>query len=179
MATNPYRQQMKAMKKQYGTKNPRKIAKSMAYEQLSKFKKDPSQFGISETERQRMVGEAMQASGQAAAAQQAGMARQGMGQGGFQAGYMQQAARQLGEAPSQAAAQASMQARALSEAKIQNAAGKVQSDIDEVFRKRLAARQQTMADVRNVAAAAKDITSIGKEPAGAAEKAAGAMIYGR
>lgn len=155
----------------YGTKNPRLIAKQMAYESLRKsqqgireFEKDPSQFGMTEAERQGMVGESMSAAGQAAAAQQAGMARQGMGQGGFQAGYMQNAARQLGAAPSQAAAQASQQARMLSEAKIgaeqakrYAAADTAKADLDEVFRKRLAARQQTMSDFGTAAEAAKDV----------------------
>ena len=155
----------------YGTKNPRLIAKQMAYESLRKsqqgireFEKDPSQFGMTEAERQGMVGESMSAAGQAAAAQQAGVARQGMGQGGFQAGYMQNAARQLGAAPSQAAAQASQQARMLSEAKIgaeqakrYAAADTAKADLDEVFRKRLAARQQTMSDFGTAAEAAKDV----------------------
>ena len=168
MAKNPYKRSKQAVKRQYGTKNPRKVAKQMAYERLAKFKKDPSQFGLSQAERQGMVGEAMSAAGQAAAAQQAGMARQGMGQGGFQAGYMQQATRQLGAAPAQAAAQASMQARALSEAKIQNAAQQTQDDIDEAFRKRLAARQQTMSDFRNVSGGLKDLTEAGKNVMGGA-----------
>ena len=95
------------------------------------------------------------------------MARQGMGQGGFQAGYMQQAARQLGAAPAQAAAQASMQARALSEAKIQNAAQKTQDDLDEVFRKRLAARKQTMSDIQGAAKATQTLTGGAKNLASA------------
>jgi hypothetical protein len=163
--------EMMRARARYGTKNPRVIAKQMAYESLRKskqgireFEKDPSQFGMTEAERQGMVGESMAAAGQAAAAQQAGMARQGMGQGGFQAGYMQKAARQLGAAPSQAAAQASMQARMLSEAKIgaeqakrYAAADVAKADLDEVFRKRLAARQQTMSDVGAGAEAFKDV----------------------
>ena len=162
MATNPYKQQQKAIKQQFGTKNPRKIAKMMAYEQLAKFKKDPSQFGLSETERQRMVGEAMQASGQAAAAQQAGMARQGMGQGGFQAGYMQQAARQMGDAPSKAAAEASMRARQLSEAKISQAAADTQRQLDEVFRKRMAAQASTRENIGTATDVATAAAEIGK-----------------
>ena len=159
----------------YGTKNPREIAKKMAYESLRKsergireFEKDASQFGLTEAERQGMVGESLAAAGQAAAAQQAGRARQGMGQGGFQAGYMQQAARQLGAAPSQAAAQASQQARMLSEAKIgaeqakrYAAADTAKADLDEVFRKRLAARQQTMADIQGGAKAAGTVAKAG------------------
>lgn len=165
----------------YGTKNPRLMAKQMAYESLRKsqqgireFEKDPSQFGMTEAERQGMVGESMAAAGQAAAAQQAGMARQGMGQGGFQAGYMQNAARQLGAAPSQAAAQASQQARMLSEAKIgaeqakrYAAADSASAGLDEVFRKRLAARQQTMADIQGAAKASKDTAEAGGAAVGA------------
>lgn len=164
---NPYRQQMKATKQQYGTANPRKIAKMITMEQLGKFQKDPSQFGMTESDRQRMVGESMQAAGQASAAQQAGMARQGMGQGGFQAGYMQQAARQVGAAPSQAAAQASMRARELGEAKILAKSQELQGRLDEVFRKRLAAQQQTMSNIQGTA-----------EAAGAAAGGAGGMMTG-
>ena len=157
---NPYKQSMKSAKKAYGTKNPRKIAKQMAYENLTKMKKDPSQFGLSQSDRQQMVGEAMGAAGQAAAAQQAGMARQGMGQGGFQAGYMQQAARQMGDAPAKAAAEASMRARQLSEAKISQAASDTQRRLDEVFRKRMAAQASTRENIgtaTDVATAAAEI----------------------
>ena len=127
MADNKYTKSIEAQKRQYGTgvKDPRKLAKAMAYDDIRKsqrderrFKQDPQQFGLTQAERQGMVGESMAAAGQAAAAQQAGMARQGMGQGGFQAGYMQQATRQLGAAPAQAAATASMEGRKLGEAKI-------------------------------------------------------------
>jgi hypothetical protein len=164
MASNPYKQQMRSVKKQFGTRNPRKLAKQMAYENLAKMRKDPSQFGLSQADRQQMVGEAMGAAGQAAAAQQAGMARQGMGQGGFQAGYMQQAARQIGDAPSKAAAEASMRARQLSEAKIAQAAGETQRRLDEVFRKRMAARQATVADLQAGTEAATAIAEIAKKP---------------
>ena len=161
MATNPKKQTRQAMRKQYGTANPRAIAKQITYEQLGKFQKDPSQFGMTESDRQRMVGESMQAAGQAAAAQQAGMVRQAAGQGGFQAGYMQQAARQIGAAPSQAAAQASMRARELGEAKIQAKSQELQSRLDEVFRKRLAAQQQTMSNIQGVAEAGANVAGAG------------------
>ena len=157
MAKNPKKQANQAMKKQYGTANPRAIAKQITYEQLGKFQKDPSQFGMTESDRQRMVAESMQAAGQASAAQQAGMARQAMGQGGFQAGYMQQAARQMGAAPSQAAAQASMRARELGEAKIQAKSQELQSRLDEVFRKRLAAQQQTMSNIQGASQAGANV----------------------
>ena len=160
MASNPYKQQMKSVKQQYGTKNPRKIAKMMAYENLAKMRKDPSQFGLSQADRQQMVGEAMSAAGQAAAAQQAGMARQAMGQGGFQAGYMQQAARQMGDAPSKAAAEASMRARQLSEAKIAQAASETQRQLDEVFRKRMAAQQATRENIKAGADVATSVAEI-------------------
>ena len=160
MASNPYKQQMKSVKQKYGTKNPRKIAKMMAYENLAKMRKDPSQFGLSQADRQQMVGEAISAAGQAAAAQQAGMARQAMGQGGFQAGYMQQAARQMGDAPSKAAAEASMRARQLSEAKIAQAASETQRQLDEVFRKRMAAQQATRENIKAWADVATSVAEI-------------------
>ena len=147
MAKNPYKQQQKATKQQFGTANPRKIAKQITMEQLGKFQKDPSQFGMTESDRQRMVAESMQAAGQASAAQQAGMARQAMGQGGFQAGYMQQAARQMGAAPSQAAAQAAMRARELGEAKMMAKSQELQGRLDEAFRKRLAAQAATRENI--------------------------------
>ena len=176
MAKNPQKQTRQTMRKQYGTADPRAIAKQITYEQLGKFQKDPSQFGMTESDRQRMVGESMQATGQAAAAQQAGMARQAAGQGGFQAGYMQQAARQVGAAPSQAAAQASMRARELGEAKIQAKSQELQGRMDEVFRKKLAAQQQTMSNIQGVAEVGGAVAGgfTGVATAGAAKTAADA-----
>jgi len=53
MAKNPQKQTRQDMRKQYGTANPRAIAKQITYEQLGKFQKDPSQFGMTESDRQR------------------------------------------------------------------------------------------------------------------------------
>lgn len=93
---------------EFGTKDPREIAKAITLEQLGQYRDQPEQFGLSEAEKQAAADKAAAASGAQAATALTQAAR--AMKGGGMTGYASQAMREATAPGRQAAATASQQA---------------------------------------------------------------------
>lgn len=108
---------------------PVKTARELLGQDIEKLK-DPQAFGLSDAERQKIIGEAAQQDAAARQAQVSELGRQALAGQGFQAGAFQQAQESIAAGGEQAAAAAAAAAADLNQRMIEQGAAQARARLD-------------------------------------------------
>lgn len=150
------------------TLRPVKEAKEMLAEDLETLKTDPSKWGLTEAQRQQMIGEATQQAGQLQAERTRELTQAALAGQGFQQGEFAEAARAQGAESEQAAATAAVAANELSQQMIQQRSAETRAALD-------AARERARENARFWAKFGIDTMSAMNETASSMMESGGGM----
>lgn len=113
-----------------GKLRPNKTQKEMLQQDLNTLQNDPDALGLSDAERQQIVGDATQQAGQLAQAQTSELARSALAGTPQQQSALNEAASSLTGASAQAGAEASRTASDLHQSMVQQEKARIMSDLD-------------------------------------------------